>query len=126
MPIDHGRETILLVDDEISLLQVGSEMLAALGYKVLSADNGQDAIDIYTTHKKNIDLVILDMIMPGMTGGDVFVRLKEIDPNIKAILSSGYSLDGQGEKIMDSGFRCFMQKPFGMKALSIKIKEALT
>ena len=125
-PIDHGKGTILLVDDEVSLLQVGSEMLAALGYKVLSADNGQDAIDIYTTHKKKIDLVILDMIMPGMTGGDVFVRLKEIDPNIKAILSSGYSLDDQGKRIMDHGFRCFMQKPFGMKDLSIKIKEVLT
>ncbi len=125
LPIDHGRGTILLVDDEVSLLKVGSEMLTALGYKVLPVDNGQDAIDTYKARKKTIDLVILDMIMPGMTGGDVFARLKEIDPNIKAILSSGYSLDDQGKKIMDSGFRCFLQKPFGMKDLSIKVKEAL-
>jgi len=125
VPIDHGRGTILLVDDEISLLKVSSQMLAALGYKVLPADNGQDAIDTYKAHKGTIDLVILDMIMPGMTGSDVFARLKEIDPNIKAILSSGYSLDDQGKKIMDSGFCCFMQKPFGMKELSNKVKEAL-
>ncbi len=123
--IDHGKGTILLVDDEVSLLKVGSEMLAALGYKVLPAGNGQDAIDIYAAHKKTIDLVILDMIMPGMTGGDVFARLKEIDPNIKAILSSGYSLDNQGKRIMDSGFRGFLQKPYGMKDLSVKIKEVL-
>ena len=125
MPIDRGKETILLVDDETGLLQVGAEMLTALGYKVLPVGNGQDAIDTYKKNRGTIDLVILDMIMPGMTGGDVFTRLKEIDPNIKAILSSGYSLDDQGKKLMDSGFCCFLQKPFGMKDLSIKIKEAL-
>ena len=123
--MDHGKGTILLVDDELSLLQVGSEMLTALGYEVLPADNGQDAIDTYTAHRENIDLVILDMIMPGMTGGEVFIRLKKIDPEIKAILSSGYSLDDQGKKMMDSGFRGFLKKPFGMKDLSIKIKEVL-
>ena len=123
--IDHGSETILLVDDETSLLKVGSEMLAAMGYKVLSADNGHAAIDTYLAQKKTIDLVILDMIMPGMTGSDVFTRLKEIDPDIKAILSSGYSLEDQKINIMDSGFRGFLQKPFGMKDLSIKIREAL-
>ncbi len=123
--IDHGKGTILLVDDEVSLLTVGSEMLTSLGYEVLSADNGQDAINTYTAHRNDIDLVILDMIMPGMTGGDVFVRLKKINPNIKAILSSGYSLDEQGKKIMDSGFRGFLQKPYGMKDLSIKIKEIM-
>jgi PAS domain S-box-containing protein len=123
--IDHGRGTILLVDDEVHLLKIGSEMLVALGYKVLPVDNGQDAIDTYTAHKKTIDLVILDMMMPGMTGGDVFARLKEIDPNVKAILSSGYRLDEQGNKLMNSGFRGFLQKPFGMEELSIKIKEVL-
>jgi len=123
--MDHGKGTILLVDDELSLLQVGSEMLTALGYEVLPADNGQDAIDTYTAHRENIDLVILDMIMPGMTGGEVFIRLKKIDPKIKAILSSGYSLDDQGKKMIESGFRGFLQKPFGMKDLSVKIKEVL-
>jgi len=123
--MDYGKGTILLVDDELSLLQVGSEMLTALGYEVLPADNGQDAIDTYTAHSEKIDLVILDMIMPGMTGGEVFNRLKKIDPNIKAILSSGYSLDDQGKKIIDSGFLGFLQKPFGMKDLSSKIKEVL-
>ena len=123
--MNHGKGTIMLVDDELSLLQVGSEMLSALGYEVLPVDNGQDAIDTYTAQRENIDLVILDMIMPGMTGGETFIRLKKIDPNIKAILSSGYSLDDQGKKIMDSGFRGFLQKPFGMKDLSVKIKEVL-
>lgn len=123
--MNHGKGTIMLVDDELSLLQVGSEMLSALGYEVLPVDNGQDAIDTYTAQRENIDLVILDMIMPGMTGGEAFIRLKKIDPNIKAILSSGYSLDDQGKKIMGSGFRGFLQKPFGMKDLSVKIKEVL-
>jgi PAS domain S-box-containing protein len=124
--IDRGRGTILLVDDEISLLKVGSEMLSALGYRVLPAGNGLDALETYAEHRKDIDLVILDMIMPGMTGAEVFTRLKKLDPNIIAILSSGYSLDDQWKKVMDSGFRGFLQKPFGMQDLSIKIKEVLT
>jgi len=125
VPIDRGRGTILLVDDEISLLKIGSEMLSALGYKVLPAGNGLDALETYAEHRKDIDLVILDMIMPGMTGGEVFTRLKKIDPNIRAILSSGYSLGDQGKRMMDSGFRGFLQKPFGMNDLSVKIKESL-
>jgi PAS domain S-box-containing protein len=123
--IERGMGTIMLVDDETSLLEVGSEMITALGYRVLPAANGQDAIDTYAKRKKDIDLVIVDMIMPGMTGGEVFTRLKKIDPHIRAILSSGYSLDDQGKKIMDSGFRGFLQKPFGMKDLSAKIKEVI-
>jgi len=123
--IDQGKGTILLVDDELSLLSVGSEMLSALGYEVLSVDNGQEALDTYATNKENIDLVILDMIMPGMTGGEIFSRLKEINPAIKALLSSGYSLDEQGKKLLGSGFCGFLQKPFGIKDLSIKIKEVL-
>ena len=123
--IDHGKGTVLLVDDEVAMLEVESEMISALGYKVLPVDNGREAIDIFTAKKDQIDLVILDMIMPGMNGNEVFAGLKEIDPDIRVILSSGYSLDNRGEQYIKSGFRGILQKPFSMENLSVKIKEVL-
>ncbi|MBT8370070.1 MAG: response regulator, partial [Deltaproteobacteria bacterium] len=123
--IDHGKGTVLLVDDEVAMLEVESEMIAALGYEVLPVDNGREAIDIFSAKKDQIDLVILDMIMPGMNGNEVFAGLKEIDPDIRVILSSGYSLDNHGEKFLKNGFRAILQKPFSMENLSVKIKEVL-
>jgi len=123
--IDHGKGTILLVDDEVAMLDVESEMISALGYDVLPVDNGREAIDIFSAKKDQIDLVILDMIMPGMNGNEVFAGLKKIDPDIRVILSSGYSLDNRGEKFLKSGFRGILQKPFSMESLSVKIKEVL-
>ena len=123
--IDHGKGTVLLVDDEVAMLEVESDMISALGYKVLPVDNGREAIDIFTAKKDQIDLVILDMIMPGMNGNEVFACLKEIDPDIRVILSSGYSLDNRGEKYIKNGFRGILQKPFSMEDLSVKIKEVL-
>jgi len=125
MPIDLGKGTILLVDDETAMLDVSSKLLSALGYDVLSVDNGQEALETFSAQKDQIDLVILDMIMPGINGAEVFSRLKSIDPNVRAILSSGYSLNGQGEKLLKSGFRGFLQKPFSMEELSVKIKEVM-
>ncbi len=123
--IDHGRGTVLLVDDEVAMLEVESEMISALGYEVVPVDNGREAIDIFSAKKDQIDLVILDMIMPGMNGNEVFAGLKEIDPDIRVILSSGYSLDNRGEKFLKNGFRGILQKPFSMENLSAKIKEVL-
>jgi len=123
--IDRGKGTVLLVDDEIAMLEVESEMIAALGYEVLPVDNGSEAIDIFADKRDEIDLVILDMIMPGMNGNEVFAGLKEIDPDIRVILSSGYSFDNRGEKFLKTGFRGVLQKPFSMEKLSNKIKEVM-
>jgi len=123
--IVKGEGTILLVDDEEMITDVGELLLGKLGYHVLTAKSGQEAIDVYGKNMGDIDLVILDMIMPGMNGGETYDRLKEIDPDIKVLLSSGYSISGQAREILDRGCNGFIQKPFSMKAISQIIKENL-
>jgi two-component system cell cycle sensor histidine kinase/response regulator CckA len=120
-----GQETILLVDDEEIVMNVMKEILEALGYHILAAKNGQDAMTIYELNKDKIDLVILDMVMPEMGGGKIFDHLKEINPEIKVILSSGYSLNGEAAGIMARGCRGFIQKPATMANLSQKVREVL-
>lgn len=121
----RGTETVLLVDDEQMILDVGRKMLNSMDYKVLAARGGREALNVYRKNKDQIDIVVLDMIMPDINGGETYDRLKEINPNIKVILASGYSLDGQANKIMERGCNGFIQKPFDMKKLSRKIREVL-
>lgn len=116
-----GTGTILLIDDEEMIISVGQELLEELGYKVLVAHSGLQAIEIYKQKHSAIDLVIMDMIMPGMGGGEAFDRLKEVNPEVKVLLSSGYSINGQATKILRRGCDGFIQKPFNMKQLSDKI-----
>ncbi len=121
----EGTETVLVVDDERMILDVGCEMLKRLGYKVRAASAGPEAISVYRDHKDEIDLVILDMVMPGMGGAEIFEGLKAINPDVRVILSSGYSLNGLASGIMAKGCRSFIQKPFGMAELSQKVRDAL-
>lgn len=123
--MNPGKETILLVDDEEMILDVGQALLKALGYKVLIAGSGKEALEIYKKNKEKIDLVILDMIMPVTGGGETYDRMKEINPDIKVLLSSGYSIDGQATEILKRGCDGFIQKPFTMKELSQSIREVL-
>jgi PAS domain S-box-containing protein len=118
-------ETVLLVDDEEMIINVGSQMLRKIGCEVLTAKGGKEAIEQYKSHKDRIDIVILDMIMPEMGGGETYDRLKEIDPEIKVLLCSGYSLSGQAEDILNRGCKGFIQKPFNMEQLSRRIGEVL-
>ncbi len=120
-----GPETVLLVDDEDMIIEVGEEILKALGYGVVLAKSGEEAVDVYMETQGNIDIVVLDMIMPGMGGGETFDRLVEIDPEVKVLLSSGYSIDGLATDIMDRGCKQFIQKPFDIKELSRKLREVL-
>jgi len=96
-----------------------------MGYSVLEARSGEEGIDIFAKHKDTIDLVILDMIMPDMGGGETYDRIKEISPRVKVLLSSGYSIDGQAGEIMKRGCDGFIQKPFKANALSEKLKQIL-
>jgi CheY-like chemotaxis protein len=123
--IFRGLGTFLLVDDEEMILDVGKEMLTTIGYEVLMARSGKEAIALYKENHAKIDMVILDMIMPDMGGGEVFDRLKRINPGIKVLLSSGYSIDGQATEIIERGCSGFIQKPFNIKQLSEKAKEIL-
>ncbi|MBW2565180.1 MAG: response regulator [Deltaproteobacteria bacterium] len=120
-----GHGTILLVDDEEMIIGVGKQMIKRLGYDVLTAGGGKEAIKIYKENKDKIDLVVLDMIMPVMGGGKTFEKLKEINSNVRVLLSSGYSLNNQASEIMTKGCTGFIQKPFYMKELSQKISEIL-
>jgi len=120
-----GQGSILLVDDEEMIIGVGKQMINRLGYDVLTAGNGKEAIEIYKENQDKIDLVVLDMIMPGMGGGGTFEKLKEIDTDVRVLLSSGYSLNSQASEILAKGCAGFMQKPFYMEELSQKIAEIL-
>jgi PAS domain S-box-containing protein len=120
-----GRETILLVDDEEMIIDVGRGLLQELGYQVIGALSGQEALDLYRARQPEVALVIMDMVMPGMGGSETFDRLKGIDPKAKVLLCSGYSLNGQASKIMQRGCDGFIQKPFNLSQLSVKIREIL-
>ena len=121
----NGTETVLLVDDEEIVLGVGKQILERLGYSVKTAGSGQEAVDVYKNSPDDVDLVLLDMIMPGMEAGDIYDKLKAINPAIKVLLSSGYSLDQKASAIIDRGCNGFIQKPFNMKSLEEKIEEIL-
>jgi len=120
-----GSETILLVDDEAIIVDVSKRMLEKLGYKIVIARDGREAIEIYKDNRTKIHIVILDMIMPGTGGSKAYDKLKEINPDIKVLLSSGYSINGKAREILDRGCNGFIQKPFNLKQLSQKIREIL-
>jgi PAS domain S-box-containing protein len=120
-----GAGTILLVDDEQVIIDVTQDILKMIGYDVLTAISGQEAIDIYRQKKDEIDIVIMDMIMPVMGGSECFDGLKQINPAVKVILSSGYSMTDQAQSIMQKGCDGFIQKPFSIKDLSRKVKETM-
>jgi len=117
--------TVLIVDDEAMILEVGAEMLEQLGCQAVTASGGREALEIYAAHEGAFDLVILDMIMPGMGGGETYDRLKQLNPEVRVILSTGYSCTGQAAEIMRRGCNGFIQKPFNLEALSQKIHEVL-
>jgi CheY-like chemotaxis protein len=130
-PVEDGEQivggtgTILLVDDENTVLDVGVELLQSLGYTVLEAESGGAAIKLYEKNRDKIDLVVLDLIMPHMGGGEVYDRMKEINPAVKVLLASGYSVDGQAKVLLARGCDGFIQKPFNIGKLSEHIRAIL-
>ncbi len=120
-----GTETILLVDDERSILEACSAMLKKLGYDVMVARGGKEAVDVYREHQSEIDLVILDIIMPDLSGGEVFDRLIDMNPEVRVLLSSGYSIEDQAAAILNRGCDGFIQKPFQLDQLHRNIRELM-
>ncbi|NPU85949.1 MAG: PAS domain S-box protein [Syntrophaceae bacterium] len=121
-----GSETILIVDDEEVVAAVAREMLEHLGYQVIVARSGKEALDVFSGRKDEIDLVLLDMVMPKMGGGETFDQLKAMDPGVRVILSSGYSIDGEARQILGRGCKGFINKPYSLQMLSGKIREVLS
>ena len=118
-----AAKTVLLVDDEEIVIGVGKQMLEKLGFSVLTAMNGREAQDVYKNNQNDIDLVILDMILPDMGAADTYEGLRSINPAIKVLLSSGYGVDQRTNELLSRGCVGFIQKPFNLKGLSEKIDE---
>ena len=142
---ETARKTILLVDDEEMVIEVGEQMLKTMGFDVLLARSGREAVDLVSkardttsardgspftrerteTRLSMPDLVILDIVMPEMGGGETYDRLVEIDPAIKVLLASGYAIEDQAQEILERGCNGFIQKPFNLRQLSLKIREVM-
>ena len=123
---EKGSGTILVVDDEEYILNADKAMLNELGYDVLLANGGKEALRVFDEHKDNIKLLILDLIMPDLSGETVYDRIKALRPDVRVILSSGYSIEGQAESILKKGCDGFIQKPYNLNQLAQKIKEILS
>ncbi|NNK84399.1 MAG: PAS domain S-box protein, partial [Desulfobacterales bacterium] len=120
-----GTGTILLIEDEEEVMNVYRDLLERLGYHVLCAKTGQEAIYIAKTFDKDIDIAFLDIVLPDMGGGEIYPRLKKTRPKMKVIVCSGYSIDGPAQEILDAGAHSFIKKPFDLKMLSEKLSEVL-
>jgi len=121
-----GEGTILLVDDELSVIESSSELLELLGFSIIKASNGSEALDLFRKHRQRIDLVLLDLILPRISGIDLYDKLKAVDPRVKVLLSSGYSLAGQAEDLLHRGCHGFIQKPYDIHQLASKIMDILS
>ncbi len=123
--IPGGDETILVVDDEPSLLRAARRVLEKKGYTTVLADRGERAVEIYRERGDTIDLVLLDMVMPEMDGGEVFSALREIRSDVKVVLASGYSSGERAGELLDEGIRAFVQKPFTVDTLCAAVRRVL-
>lgn len=121
----EGNETILLVDDEDMIWDVIIDMLQGLGYSVILAANGREAVEIYQANNGKIDLVILDMIMPEMTGSQAFYHLKELDPDVNVLLSSGYVGEEEVQQLLRHGAKGFLEKPYTIDELARRMRRIL-
>jgi PAS domain S-box-containing protein len=120
-----GKGHILLVDDEELMCDVGKKMLEMLGYSVTVRKNGAEALELYKQYWDSIDCVILDMIMPLMGGKETFIAMRKVNPDVVALLATGYSLKGEAEEILEEGVKGFIQKPFTKAELSRKVAEVM-
>jgi CheY-like chemotaxis protein len=121
-----GRGTVLVVDDDEAVLEACASILTYLEYTPIRVATGRQAVEVFRERCAEIDLVILDMILPDMGGGEVFNSIKAIEPGIKVLLASGYSLNGAAQQILERGCDDFIQKPFTIEQLSQKISMVLT
>ncbi|HWS14849.1 MAG TPA: PAS domain S-box protein [Candidatus Methylomirabilis sp.] len=123
--LPRGRGRILLVDDQETVREVARDMLEALGYEVITACDGLEGVSRYRELWREIDLVVVDMVMPNLSGGDCFRRMKEINPKARVVLSSGYSMEGAIQDVMREGILAFIQKPYHLEELSRVVGTAV-
>jgi CheY-like chemotaxis protein len=120
-----GNETVLLVEDEDTILRVAREALSALGYRVLTAPDGVRAMELVGRMLERIDLVITDVVMPQMGGRELATRLAVVQPGIRILFSSGYSENAiSADGVLDDGIN-FLQKPYTPTTLARRVREVL-
>lgn len=124
-PIEGGTETILVVDDEEDIRELTSEALSNHGYNILDASSGEEALDIYNKHIKSIQMVILDLNMPGMGGKECLKKIKSLNPEVRVLFASGYSATGQGKESLKAGAKDYISKPYQLTVLLNKVREIL-
>jgi CheY-like chemotaxis protein len=114
----HGKGHVLVVDDEVLIRNFAFQALQSLGYQVTTCCDGVEARDFYQNHADEIDLVLLDLIMPRMNGRDTFLALQKINPQVRVVLCSGFSDNGTSQGLLDLGARGFLSKPFRLEELA--------
>jgi PAS domain S-box-containing protein len=120
-----GSGTLLLVDDEPVLRELGTQILTSLGYRVLLAEDGADAVTCYQAHWQEIDCVILDVVMPKLSGPDTLQQIRDINPHARVLLSSGYTHDARIDRLLDDGLTGFLPKPFTHQELSAAVARVI-
>ena len=125
LPLANGNETILVVDDEDAIWDFVIEALQNLGYTVILAGNGEEAVEIFESNPGGIDLVFLDMIMPKLGGHGTFYKLRNIKPDVKILLSSGYVSEAEIEDLLEQGANGFLHKPHQIRDLATEIRRIL-
>jgi nitrogen-specific signal transduction histidine kinase len=123
--VAHGRGTILLIDDERVVREVCASLLERIGYDVIQAESGEEGLRLFREQPRRFDLVILDLVMPGRQGPDVFDSLVEVDEDVRILIASGYSVEGDASALLERGALGFLQKPFNLEQLSEKLQEVL-
>lgn len=124
-PGQKASGRVLVVDDENMVRRLAKTMLTRLGYEVVDVSSGAEAIEAFRKADAPFDLVLLDMIMPGMDGRDCFMALKSINPDVRAVISSGFSQEDATQELMQEGVRGFVQKPYRLTELSEVVSKAL-
>jgi two-component system, cell cycle sensor histidine kinase and response regulator CckA len=123
--VSEASARVLLVEDEELVRMVVENMLTELGYQVTSVANGSEAIAYYRKNWKNVDLVLIDMVMPELDGSQSFAVLREINPAVKVVLASGYSMNAEVSVLLKQGAKAFLQKPFGIREMSVTLEKVL-
>ena len=122
---EGGRETVLLVDDEEILRDIGKDILEQFGYTVLLAPDGESALELYREKQKDISLVILDIVMPGMGGKRCLEEILKVNPQAKVVVASGYSMNGPAKEVLDDGAKAFIRKPYELKQMLGEVRKVL-
>lgn len=124
-PLIGGTETILIIDDEQDIRHIGSEILLKYGYNVVTASDGIKGIELYSKDSDSIDLILLDIVMPEMSGTEVLVEIMQIDPLAKVIVASGYSANGPIKDALSKGAKRFIDKPYTLRELVTCVRQVL-